>query len=611
MEVWTYVNHTESDESKELLELLNGLPLAITQSAAFMRETGLTVARYLSLYRKEWNELANDTPLRSYPNGSIQTTWMVSYEAIKKRNEIAANLIRLWAYLDHKDLWYGLFSGVSKRSSLRETLPRWFQEMVSSELKFTKAIRELLAFSMIEAREDVSAYSVHPVVHEWAFQVLGRERRAESFWLAVMIVGKAIPRSTVKEYWTMRQRLSPHADCCYRWIESGEGGKIYQKSNESDVDETVTQYFGAVHMFGSLYRHQGKLDEAEEMYMRALKGYEKALGVEHTSTLNTVNNLGLLYVDQGKLEKAEEMYMRALKGTEKALGVEHTSTLNTVNNLGLLYVDQGKLKEAEEMYMRALKEKEKTLGVEHISTLNTVNNLGVLYADQGKLEEAEEMYMRALKGKEKALGVEHTSTLNTVNNLGILYRHQDKLKEAEEMYMRALKGTEKALGVEHTLTLDTVNNLGLLYVDQGKLEEAEKIYLRALKGYEKALSVEHTSTLTTVNNLGLLYVDQGKLEKAEEMFMRALKGKEKALGVEHTSTRNTVNNLGLLYKNQGKLVEADALLKRFTPNRTPYLDPERVDNGGPIYQHPEVSTSKTQKRGIRNRMKLLLKKEVG
>ncbi|KAJ6002320.1 hypothetical protein N7499_001813 [Penicillium canescens] len=41
---------------------------------------------------------------------------------------------------------------------------------------------------------------------------------------------------------------------------------------------------------------------------RALAGYQKALGPDHTSTLNTVNNLRNLYSDQGKLKKAEEMY---------------------------------------------------------------------------------------------------------------------------------------------------------------------------------------------------------------------------------------------------------------------------------------------------------------
>lgn len=36
------------------------------------------------------------------------------------------------------------------------------------------------------------------------------------------------------------------------------------------------------------------------MYQRALKCYEKVLGPDHMSAVDTVNNLGLLYSDQGK-----------------------------------------------------------------------------------------------------------------------------------------------------------------------------------------------------------------------------------------------------------------------------------------------------------------------
>jgi tetratricopeptide (TPR) repeat protein len=50
------------------------------------------------------------------------------------------------------------------------------------------------------------------------------------------------------------------------------------------------------------------------MLQRALAGYEKVLGPDHTSTLDTVNSLGLLYGDEGKLDEADQMYMRALAG---------------------------------------------------------------------------------------------------------------------------------------------------------------------------------------------------------------------------------------------------------------------------------------------------------
>ena len=51
-----------------------------------------------------------------------------------------------------------------------------------------------------------------------------------------------------------------------------------------------------------------------------ISSYSDALGAEHTSTLNTVNSLGILYMDQGKLALAVQMYERALRGYETALG---------------------------------------------------------------------------------------------------------------------------------------------------------------------------------------------------------------------------------------------------------------------------------------------------
>ncbi|KAF4888261.1 Nephrocystin-3 [Colletotrichum fructicola] len=361
------------------------------------------------------------------------------------------------------------------------------------------------------------------------------------------------------------------------------------------------------HKLGILYSDQGRLKEAEGMYQRALQGREKALGPDHTSTLDTVNNLGNLYSDQGRLKEAEGMYQRALQGREKALGPDHTSTLDTVNNLGNLYSDQGRLKAAEGMYQQALQGYEKALGPDHTSTLDTVNNLGSLYLDQGRLKAAEGMYQRALQGREKALGPDHTSTLSTVNNLGSLYSsqgrlkaaegmcnlysNQGRLKEAEGMYQQALQGYKKALGLDHTSTLLTVNNLGNLYSNQGRLKEAEGMCQQALQGYEKALGPDHTSTLSTVNNLGNLYSNQGRLKEAEGMYQRALQGREKALGPDHTSTLDTVNNLGSLYSSQGRLKAAEGMCQRALQGREKALGPDHtstldtVNNLGLLYSN--------------------------
>src|SRR6266480_5862816 len=89
-----------------------------------------------------------------------------------------------------------------------------------------------------------------------------------------------------------------------------------------------------------------------------MRGKEEALGRDHISTLDTVNNLGLLYADQGKLAEAEKMYIRALQGYEDALGLELISSyllaLNTIFAFGDLFSQTNQKNMAKEMYTRAL-----------------------------------------------------------------------------------------------------------------------------------------------------------------------------------------------------------------------------------------------------------------
>jgi Tetratricopeptide repeat len=127
------------------------------------------------------------------------------------------------------------------------------------------------------------------------------------------------------------------------------------------------------------------------MYQRALTGYKKVLGPEHTLTLDTVNNLGTLYKDQGRLAEAEQMYVRALQGKEKALGGEHTLTLETV---------EGDLDEVKRHRQFLPHEKQQqqpqpgnyTLATEGVRPKPTPPKLlpGAAFAD--KHREAEEMY---------------------------------------------------------------------------------------------------------------------------------------------------------------------------------------------------------------------------
>jgi tetratricopeptide (TPR) repeat protein len=372
-----------------------------------MHETGTSIADYLQFYHTSWSDLQlQSNPERQYQQGNMLQTWMISYREIQKRDANAAELLLFLSRFDNRDIWFELVKGSHQSSNP----PSWLERTISSNFAFKIGVKALIGFSLLEVKEQEGGYAMHPVVQDWCIHLASADKAVDLTQLnelALVSVGYTVPNRSVRNYAELQQRLLPHAN--------------YVRHRDCPGNDIAV--WGAFHGLGDLYSDQGKLQEAEEMYQRALAGCEKALGADHTSTLNTVNNLGSLYSDQGKLKEAEEMYQRALVGYEKALGADHTSTLNTVNNLGSLYKDQGKLKEAEQMYQRALAGYEKALGADHETyppTLNTVNNLGLLYSDQGKLKEAEEMYQRALTGYERVFGPDHSKARRLVDRLDAL-----------------------------------------------------------------------------------------------------------------------------------------------------------------------------------------------
>ena len=105
--------------------------------------------------------------------------------------------------------------------------------------------------------------------------------------------------------------------------------------------------------------------------------------------MNTVYNLANLYDEQGKYEQAEPLYQRALEVREKVLGPEHPDTVRPLDNLANLYLDQGKYEQAEPLYQQALSTYERALGANHPETKRVRNNYALLQEQmKQKIDEA-------------------------------------------------------------------------------------------------------------------------------------------------------------------------------------------------------------------------------
>ena len=135
----------------------------------------------------------------------------------------------------------------------------------------------------------------------------------------------------------------------------------------------------------SLLRDQGKLSEAEPLYIEALEGRRLVLGNDHPNTLNSIFNLANVLQVQGKFYLAEPLYLEALEGRRRILSNDHPSTLSSINNLAALMKAQGKLSRADALYFEALEGRRRVLGNDHPDTLTSINNLANLRKAHGRL----------------------------------------------------------------------------------------------------------------------------------------------------------------------------------------------------------------------------------
>jgi tetratricopeptide (TPR) repeat protein len=554
----------DETEKDHLLELLDGLPLAIAQAGAYIQTTGSGLTKYISFYEKQWDELMtpgplNDPALKDYPDRSVWTTWTISYHAIREKHEHTANLLLLWSFLDNKDFWYDLLAVACKSYVAADMLSRWVGEIANSEIQFTGAMRLLRNYSLVEEITGTTSYATHPVVHQWTRYSQGTHFETDLMQLAIIVVGQCVPYHHELDYYTLQRRLLPHAQVCFNHVvETKAFDRLgAEEGHDEDIDrfEEHETFLSALSDLGVLYQHQNKFSEAEELYTRALRGMENTLGPSNISTLGLISDMGTLYSKQGKLLEAEKMYKQALRGTEEVLGPDYPLTLDIVHNIGNLYHEQGKLAEAEKMYQRALRGTEEVLGPDHLLTLDAVNNLGNLYCKQGKLAEAEKMYQRSLQVYKELIGKEHLEyhvpALVAFHGMGRVYSDQGMLAKAEGLYERAYRGYEETLGKDnvnqHQHALDVLWNMGILYEKQGEIAKAKAVWERALSGFSSVLGLSSEECKKLVRMIERLSVSEEGREAGDERHHEEESAKQDQPKGEHEeeghaalSTTNTV-----------------------------------------------------------------------
>ena len=573
----------------DFLSKLTFLPLAIIQAAAYINENDISLQEYLSLWDDAEENIVevlsedfeDEGRYRNQKN-PVATTWLISFEQVRRRDVLAAKYLSFMSCLDPK------------------MIPQSLLPPAESKREALEAIGTLTAYSFIAKQKD-HTFDLHRLVH-LATRSWLREQKSLTEWIrkATARLADVFPDDNPRNRTLWRAYL-PHARSLLSSSLEDDGfdgrllllerfglcllsdGRYFEAEDPLvQVMEKRKRVLGPVHLdtltsmgnLASTLWNQGRWTEAEELDVQVVETTKRVLGPEHPGTLSSMGNLASTYRDQGRWTEAEELEAQVVETRKRVLGPEHPSTLVSIGNLASTYRNQGRWKEAEELEAQVVETTKRVLGPEHPDTLTSMGNLASTYRNQGRWKEAEELEAQGMETRKRMLGPEHPGTLTSMASLASTYRNQGRWKEAEELDVQVVETRKRVLGREHPSTLTSMAHLASTLWNQGRWKEAEELEVQVVETTKRVLGPEHPSTLVSMGNLASTHRHQGRWKEAEELEVQMVETRKRVLGTEHPDTLTSMTNLASTYSNQGRWKEAEELEAQVVKTRKRVLGPE-------------------------------------
>ncbi|KAL8992272.1 MAG: hypothetical protein Q9169_007232, partial [Polycauliona sp. 2 TL-2023] len=411
---------------------LGYLALAIDQAGAYIASGECSLNDFTTVFNSHRQHLMKNEAYKGASEGdrAVYTTWDLSYTAIERQAKAAGNdelrqgpaaalsIMRVVPYFHKEDIMEDIFrltaqnlekmwmkskGGSEANYSSRSSLFSSCRDGKWESLNFRKGLQVLRTFSLVGQGASPRRFSVHHLVHLWAYDRLAVDEKRSSCMRARVMLQTSLPRGYTASDLSLRRELLPHVMACQRRSSPTENYIFF-----------VPQVF----------EDAGRWKEAEEQILRDIKWLKTEFTDEFPATLIRMCDLATISIKQGRLKEGEEMESRLIVAKKKVFGEEHPETLRSIANLACSYSDQGRLKEAEELESQLLSIKTRVLGDEHMETLIGMASLARTYMRQRRLKEAEDLGIRVLETRKRTLGEEHPFTLESMNNLATTYMAQ-------------------------------------------------------------------------------------------------------------------------------------------------------------------------------------------
>lgn len=415
--------------SRQLLEFLDLLPLAITQATAFITENGISVAEYLDIIRSSDSEMKDFLATENHDPGrdagmsnSVLHTWKVSFDQIRRQNALAPAILSLMSCFD--------------RQSIPETL--LFQKQ-DSRIAFVSAIGTLKAFSLISSERSNEVFRMHRLVQLATQRWLEMDGSVGEWQAgALSAVFASLPKDAYPHNWHLWETIHPHVMKILDQSSPKESRSDYYSLTRASILQDLGEYNVT----------RGRFESGRQQLQECLSTRESLLDPNDVAILDIMLRLSRNHTADGWPADAKNNILEVWRRSKLLVDDAARSAIiqDALFITGQIWIAEQKWEEAEMLYRWMC-----SLHGEREYVIYYKCCLLEVWSRQGgaKLVDADEMHQQIMT----SIGSEEISELFILRGLGMNMDHLCRMEaydDASALSSRIVGSYRTVVGEDHT-----------------------------------------------------------------------------------------------------------------------------------------------------------------
>jgi tetratricopeptide (TPR) repeat protein len=261
--------------------------------------------------------------------------------------------------------------------------------------------------------------------------------------------------------------------------------------------------------------------------------------------IQALSRLGMVYRNEGKLDDAESVYLKGLAAVEP---ISDSARLRAERLCCLagLYVEKKEYTQAEELLKKATAAYQAAFGQHSVYSRLCCIALAAVCRQLGRSADADSYFERSrdVSAADSSAAGEERAILELIQN----YYAQERSNEVQELLLQTIFADEHMLWPDHPRVGEALQTRGELFRAQGRFEDAEAAMRRALEIRQRVLGPAHPEVGESAMSLATMYMSQNRCADAEPALKIALRTRVHAFGVENSAVAACIETYAALLK---------------------------------------------------------------